>query len=109
MYRNTYKGISMLDLGSSNMASYLRDLRKSQNKRISDLAKETGLSEEAIQKIESGRDFKVSSLFKLMGVLSPRAMASFLPPEVVGAASKLSPMEMLNIERSKHVKKVRVK
>jgi transcriptional regulator with XRE-family HTH domain len=73
--------------------------------RIIDLSEKSGLSFESLQKIESGKDFKVSSWIKLTRVLGDLSIDKNEDEKL----ETLSPIEMSDAISTNEIKRVRVK
>lgn len=73
--------------------------------RIIDLSEKSGLSVESLQKIESGKDFKVSSWIKLTRVLGDLSIDQNEDEKL----ENLSPIEMSDAISKNEIKRVRVK
>ena len=82
----------------------IRELRVACKFRLVDVAARSGVSLEAIQKMETGKDFRMSSWIKVMRSLNQDA--EIHKPEAI--QESLSPLELEKKLRQSNIKRVRV-
>lgn len=92
--------MELKDLGES-----IREGRVSKGLRLVDLAALAGVSLEAIQKMETGHDFRMSSWLKVMRVLNQESVNVLLNGKQPD--SSLPPIEFANLLAHSKVQRVR--